>query len=162
MGKHCWIKVFGLQKLQRLVVISLLFVFFLFIHPAASGQHFSSGCLSDLLNINTVLGQDPSFYFSSPRAWEAVSAMIANLFGPKFGPSCFLVTAMKVLERPCCSSKFARIFEAAHSPPSLLPTIFIPDGYNRTFAGLPAVIKNQISHRARAIKKLAQFLQSLT
>ncbi|MFA7256695.1 MAG: XTP/dITP diphosphatase, partial [Kiritimatiellales bacterium] len=29
--------------------------------------------------------------------------------------------------------------------------LFIPDGYNRTFAELPADVKNKISHRARAL-----------
>ena len=36
--------------------------------------------------------------------------------------------------------------------------IFRPDGYDKTFAELGADIKNQISHRARATAKLAEFL----
>ena len=36
--------------------------------------------------------------------------------------------------------------------------IFRPDGYDKTFAELGADIKNQISHRARAVAKLAEFL----
>ena len=39
--------------------------------------------------------------------------------------------------------------------------IFQPDGYNQTFAALGTDIKNQISHRARATQKLAEYLRAL-
>ena len=38
--------------------------------------------------------------------------------------------------------------------------IFRPDGYDKTFAELGADIKNQISHRARATQKLAEYLKA--
>lgn len=38
--------------------------------------------------------------------------------------------------------------------------LFIPDGYNETFGELSDDIKNQISHRARALMKLRAFLTS--
>lgn len=40
--------------------------------------------------------------------------------------------------------------------------LFIPDGYERTFAELGIGIKNRISHRANAVKKLKGFLQTQT
>lgn len=39
--------------------------------------------------------------------------------------------------------------------------IFIPDGETRTFAEMGDAQKNGISHRARAVKKLVAFLESL-
>ena len=38
--------------------------------------------------------------------------------------------------------------------------IFQPDGYDKTFAELGMDIKNHISHRARAVQKLAEFLKN--
>jgi XTP/dITP diphosphohydrolase len=40
--------------------------------------------------------------------------------------------------------------------------VFIPDGFDRTFAELPTEVKNRISHRARALSGAAEFLRSLT
>ncbi|MBR5827808.1 MAG: RdgB/HAM1 family non-canonical purine NTP pyrophosphatase [Paludibacteraceae bacterium] len=40
--------------------------------------------------------------------------------------------------------------------------VFVPEGYEKTFASLPAEIKNSISHRARAIEALKEQLNSET
>lgn len=39
--------------------------------------------------------------------------------------------------------------------------IFVPDGFNETFAQLDSETKNKISHRARALKKLLDFIHSI-
>ena len=38
--------------------------------------------------------------------------------------------------------------------------VFIPDGYDKSFAELGEEVKNKISHRARAVKKLADWLNN--
>ncbi len=40
--------------------------------------------------------------------------------------------------------------------------IFKPDGFDQTFGELPSATKNAISHRGRAIQKLANFLKNKT
>ncbi len=40
--------------------------------------------------------------------------------------------------------------------------IFIPDGYEQTFAELPTEVKNEISHRARAVRKFLEFCKSIS
>ena len=37
--------------------------------------------------------------------------------------------------------------------------IFLPDGYDKTFGGLPAEVKNKISHRGRALAQLIAYLK---
>jgi len=36
--------------------------------------------------------------------------------------------------------------------------IFIPEGYDKTFAELGSEVKNELSHRAKALEKVAEFL----
>lgn len=37
--------------------------------------------------------------------------------------------------------------------------IFIPEGYDKTFGELPAEIKNEISHRGKAVRKMVAFIK---
>jgi len=39
--------------------------------------------------------------------------------------------------------------------------IFVPDGYKETFAQLDSETKNKISHRARALQKMLEFLKTI-
>ena len=39
--------------------------------------------------------------------------------------------------------------------------VFVPDGYNKTWSEMPTSVKNKISHRALALRKLKKYLTSL-
>jgi len=39
--------------------------------------------------------------------------------------------------------------------------VFIPEGYRKTFAQMPLKLKNRISHRAKALKKVADILRKM-
>ena len=40
--------------------------------------------------------------------------------------------------------------------------VFVPDGYQETFAELPAGVKNTLSHRGKAMARAVEFLRSIT
>lgn len=57
-----------------------------------------------------------------------------------------------------CNGKI--IFEARGEGGFGYDPLFVPDGFNETFAELPDAVKNQLSHRARALLKTREFLMS--
>ena len=66
--------------------------------------------------------------------------------------------AIKFMAEGICDGKIA--FEAKGANGFGYDPIFIPDGFAETFGELSVDIKQQISHRARAIVKIIQYLQA--
>lgn len=56
-----------------------------------------------------------------------------------------------------CEGKIAKEVKGDHG--FGYDPIFIPDGYDNCFAELPKEVKNNISHRGRALKKLLTYLR---
>ena len=83
------------------------------------------------------------------RAARFVSAAIANSGGRILNVS-LGVCEGRIAEAPRGANGFG------YDP------IFIPDGYSLTFGELSEEVKNQISHRAYALKGALDFLRSLT
>lgn len=65
--------------------------------------------------------------------------------------------AIKFVAEGVCSGKIA--FAARGTNGFGYDPIFIPDGFSATFGELASDIKQQISHRARSMEKIIQYLQ---
>jgi len=96
-----------------------------------------------------------------------------------------LLTAMKNVQNDARSARFVCALVLASSDQEILYTtqatcegriadeargsggfgydpVFLPRGFTETFAELPSDIKNEVSHRGRALVKARQFIASLT
>ena len=67
-------------------------------------------------------------------------------------------TVLNVSEGTCDG---AIIFEARGTGGFGYDPLFVPDGFNKTFAELSDSVKNELSHRARALMKTREFLMSM-
>jgi XTP/dITP diphosphohydrolase len=68
--------------------------------------------------------------------------------------------AVKFLAEGICEGRIARRPHGANG--FGYDPIFVPDGYEQTFGELSSTVKGEISHRARAIKKIIRFLRDFT
>ncbi len=67
---------------------------------------------------------------------------------------------IKFLAEAVCDGAIARTPEGANG--FGYDPVFIPDGFNQTFGELSGEIKREISHRARAAKKIIRYLRDFT
>jgi XTP/dITP diphosphohydrolase len=75
---------------------------------------------------------------------------------------CVLAVACEgVLLRTFCGTLEGEIIDTPRGTSGFgYDPVFVPDGFDRTFAETPATVKNRISHRARAVTAAIPFLKT--
>ena len=135
-------------------------------------QHTGLPCLADDSGLEVVaLGGAPGVRSARYAGVGATDAeRIAKLLGELDGSAERLAHFVCVMAIAEAGIDEVKLFTGecqgriAHAPRGSngfgYDPIFIPDGYEQTFAELPPHIKNNISHRARALSAVRLFLKS--
>jgi XTP/dITP diphosphohydrolase len=117
--------------------------------PGVLSARYAGAGASDLDRVDKLLGELSNVLLPNRGAQFVSAIAIANGGGEILNVSIGFCVG--------------RIAEAARGSNGFgYDPVFIPDGFDKTFAELPSNVKNQISHRARALKGAAEFLRSLT
>ena len=135
-------------------------------------EHYSQNCFADDTGLEVeALGGEPGVH--SARYAEGTDhdseanmrKLLANLEGKANRKACFRTIISLIIdgvEHQFEGKVEGRIATEKHGTEGFgYDPIFIPEGYDKSFAELGEEIKNQISHRARAVKKLAEYLGRL-
>ena len=135
-------------------------------------EHYSHDCFADDTGLEVeALGGEPGVH--SARYAEGTDhdseanmrKLLANLEGKANRKACFRTIISLIIdgvEHQFEGKVEGRIATEKHGTEGFgYDPIFIPEGYDKSFAELGEEIKNQISHRARAVKKLAEYLGRL-
>ena len=134
-------------------------------------EHYNQNCFADDTGLEVeALGGEPGVH--SARYAEGTDhdseanmrKLLANLEGKANRKACFRTIISLIIdgkEHQFEGKVEGRIATEKHGKEGFgYDPIFIPEGYDKSFAELGEEIKNQISHRARAVKKLAEYLSS--
>ena len=134
-------------------------------------EHYSQNCFADDTGLEVkALGGEPGVH--SARYAEGTDhdseanmrKLLANLEGKTNRKACFRTIISLIIdgvEHQFEGKVEGRIATEKHGMEGFgYDPIFIPEGYDKSFAELGEEIKNQISHRARAVRKLAEYLSS--
>ena len=135
-------------------------------------EHYVQNCFADDTGLEVeALGGEPGVH--SARYAEGTDhdseanmrKLLANLEGKANRKACFRTIISLIIdgkEYQFEGKVEGRIATEKHGTEGFgYDPIFIPEGYDKSFAELGEEIKNQISHRARAVKKLAEYLGRL-
>lgn len=131
-------------------------------------QHYDVNCFADDTGLEVeALDGAPgvhSAYYAGPQRSHAdnIDLLLRNLSGQTNRKAHFKTVITLVLEGEVYA--FEGIVEGTILRESRggsgfgYDPVFLPDGYNRTFAEMDIQNKSRISHRGRATEKLVQFL----
>lgn len=135
-------------------------------------EHYNQNCFADDTGLEVeALGGEPGVY--SARYAEGTDhdseanmrKLLAKMEGQSNRKACFRTVISLIIdgvEHQFEGKVEGRIATEKHGMEGFgYDPIFIPEGYDKSFAELGEEIKNQISHRARAVKKLAEYLEKI-
>lgn len=117
--------------------------------PGVFSARYAGEDASDEQRIEKLLEQLAATEDERRRARFACAIAVANARGE-----------IKNVVEAACDGTIARTARGANG--FGYDSIFIPDGFSRTFGELSDDIKQQISHRARASAKIIQYLRDFT
>ena len=135
--------------------------------------HFGVACFADdsgleVEALNGEPGVDSAHYSGSRDAQANIQKLLINLGGSVNRRARFM-TVFTLLQKGPNGERIEHQFDGIVEGQILneqcgtggfgYDPVFLPDGYDRTFAEMTIAEKNQISHRAKALAKLVAFLR---
>jgi XTP/dITP diphosphohydrolase len=136
-----------------------------YLHEKYQINCFSEDSGLEIDALNGEPGVDSAFYSGSRNAQQNINLVLNKLGRKRKRTARFRTVIALILEgkqhlfEGVCEGTIR--FKPSGSNGFGYDPIFQPNGFDKTFAELPAEIKNQISHRAKAVQQLYDFLQSL-
>lgn len=133
-------------------------------------DHFQRNCFADDSGLEVeALNNEPGVYsarYSGSRDMEEnMALLLKNLAGAASRRASFVTVISLILhgkEYFFEGRVSGQIIDNKRGSKGFgYDPLFVPDGYEKTFAEMDEVEKNAISHRAIAVKKLVDFLLSL-
>lgn len=133
-------------------------------------EHYGYDCFADDSGLEVdVLGGEPGVYsarYSGGGSEANMDKLLHNLTGKsERGAQFRTVIALLIGEDTRLFEGIIRgtiIDERRGEGGFGYDPIFVPEGYDLTFAQLGSKVKNHISHRAKAVEQLAEYLKLIT
>lgn len=133
-------------------------------------ERYGIDCFADDTGLEVeALGGEPGVYSAryageDHNAQNNMQKLLSNLSGEANRKACFR-TVIALIEKGEVSYFEGRVDGTITTTPGGTTgfgydPVFVPQGYDKTFAELGSDVKNRISHRALAVKKLAGYLSS--